>query len=142
MPSTSHLSQLPVDPPDLISIFEANFYRFPPHGEHLPVPYAPHPARLHPLGEPLGLGYVFLHVAGSTPPLPYLLNVCPREQVALADLPAHLVPGKGYEITHLFHLSEGRGHEEQHVEVPGAPPLYTQPPVAGERAKLPRKTLA
>src|ERR687889_1950246 len=102
MPSTPHLSQPPVDPPDPVGVFEANFHSLPLDGEHLLVPHSPHPARLYPLGELLGLGYVFLHVACRTPPVPHLLDVCPRLQVALADLSAHLVPGEGYEITQLL----------------------------------------
>src|SRR5215216_2461808 len=41
MPSTRHLSQPPIHPPDLVGVLEANFYRLPPNREHFLVPYSP-----------------------------------------------------------------------------------------------------
>src|SRR5919112_997865 len=93
MPSTPHLSQPPVDPPDPVSILDADPHCLPLYRQELLIPYSPHPARLYPLGELLGFCHVFLHVTRRTPPVPHLLDMCPREQVALADLSAHLVPG-------------------------------------------------
>src|SRR5215217_102708 len=109
MPSTPHLSQPPVHSPDLISVFEANFGRLPPNGEQLLVPYPPHPARLHPLGELLGLSNVSLHETSSPLPFLHLLDVCPREQMPLRNLSAHLVPGRGYERTGGFNRSVQHG---------------------------------
>src|SRR5215203_3591018 len=94
MPSTPYLSQPPVNSPDPVGVFEANFGRLPPDGEQLLIPHSPDSARLYPLGELLGLGYVFLHVSGGTLPLPHLLYPSAREQVALADLSAALIAGK------------------------------------------------
>src|SRR5919107_3623416 len=99
MPSTPHLCEPPVHPPDLVGVLEANFYRLPLDREHLLVPYSPDPARLYPLGEPLRFGQVPLHVARRTLPLPHLLYPSTCLQVALADLSTHLVPGRGYETT-------------------------------------------
>src|SRR5919112_2656669 len=99
MPSTPHLSQSPVDPPDLVGVLEADSHRLPLDGQELLMPYSPHPARFYSLGELLGLGHVFLHVTRRTPPVPHCFYPSTREQVALADLSAHLVPGRGYETT-------------------------------------------
>src|ERR671921_2961700 len=99
MPSAPQSRQPPVDPPYPIGVFEAYFSRFPPHGEHLLVPRSPHPSRLYPLGEPLWLGHVPLHVAGCSPPVPHLFYPSTRLQMTLADLSTDLVPGTGHETT-------------------------------------------
>src|SRR4051795_2974312 len=61
--------QLPVYPPDLVGVPEADLGRLPPDGEESLVPYPPDPTRLQPLGELLGLGQVTLRVAGRLLPL-------------------------------------------------------------------------
>src|SRR5215217_8873909 len=99
MPSTPHLSQPPVDPPDPVGVPETSVHRLPSDGEQLLVPRPPNPARLYPLGELLGLGYIPLDITGHALPVPHLLYPSTREQVALADLSAHLVPGIRHETT-------------------------------------------
>jgi hypothetical protein len=73
IPSTPHLCQFSVDPPDPVGILEADPNRLSLNGEHLRLPRPPHPARFYPLGEPLGLGHVSLYatlrVPRRTPPL-------------------------------------------------------------------------
>ena len=95
---TPHLSQPPVDPPDPVSVFEADPYGLSRNGEELLVLYTPYPPSLYPFWEHLLFGDVLLDVTSSLPPGPYLLCISPFQEMPLAKLPAYLPPRRGYEI--------------------------------------------
>ena len=54
-PFTPHLRQPSEPSPEPVGLFEADFNRLPPEGQHLLVPRPPYPARLYSFGELLGL---------------------------------------------------------------------------------------
>src|SRR5215216_6747027 len=95
-PGATYPRQLPEDPPDLVGVAQADVCSFPPDGQELFVPPAPYSARLHTFGELLLSGQVLLGVARGLLPLPHHLDVGPGTEVALADLPANLVPTRRY----------------------------------------------